>query len=123
MNSTYEHNSFTPNYIYIVCERSAVDLPQFIGSNKIGTPIKAFDNIHDAENCVNEISIGLRYIVSVPLHKNNIQQHIPQIIYNILPQQPNIPQYNYPNNQKIYPSYYPSAPLPIHNDPNLPRYN
>jgi hypothetical protein len=89
MNSNYEYNSFIQN-VYIVCERSAIDLPQFIGSNKLGTPIKAFDNIHDAEHYVNEQSIGLRYITAIPFQKNNFQHQVPNIIYNILPHQSQI---------------------------------
>ena len=89
MNSNYEYNSFIQN-VYIVCERSAIDLPQFIGSNKLGTPIKAFDNIHDAEHYVNEQSIGLRYITAIPFQKNNFQHQVSNIIYNILPHQSQI---------------------------------
>jgi hypothetical protein len=151
MNSNYEYpfmtNSTLQN-VYIVCERSAVDLPQFIGSNKLGTPIKAFDNLFDAENFVNEMSIGLRYITVIPFQKNNFQHQVPHIIYNILPQpqpqiQPQIqpqlhpqiqPQiYDYP--KLPYPNYNtPSAPLEqtfrmprqpniYHDDMNPPRYN
>jgi hypothetical protein len=146
MNSNYEHNSFTPNYIlqniYIVCEKSAVDLPQFIGSNKLGSPIKAFENIYDAEQFINESSLGLRYIVSVPLQKKNFQPNVSNIIYNIMPPQQeyhNIPhniRYHYPNiNQSTnqiftpinsqssnYPPY-PSAPTLYHDETSLPRYS
>ena len=119
MNLNYEYNSFIQN-VYIVCERSPIDLPQFNGSNKLGTPIKAFDNIHDAEHFVNEMSIGLRYINTIPFQKSNFQNQVPNIIYNILPPiQPSIqPPYTYYNTPA--PTQRPSY---IYNDNmNIPRY-
>ena len=147
MNLNYEYNSFIQN-VYIVCERSPIDLPQFNGSNKLGTPIKAFDNIHDAEHFVNEMSIGLRYINTIPFQKSNFQNQVPNIIYNILPPiqpsiqpsiqppiqpsiqppiQPTIQQPIQPTIQQPYTYYNASAPTQrpsyIYNDNmNIPRY-
>jgi hypothetical protein len=92
--------NYNSHYIYIVCEKSLINLP-----------IKAFDNINDAEHFVNELSTGIRYIITIPFHKNNFQ-YPQQIIYNTLPSQFDYPKQPHINFHQPKPKY----------DDILPKY-
>ena len=100
-----------PPNIYIVCEKSASDLPYSTGSNKSGTPIRAFDNVYDAEQYVTEFSIGGRHIIAVPLYRSTKQSIYPNYISES-PSQLQIsmsPQQMHPTSPHCIPFQVPSS--------------
>ena len=84
-----EKMNITNEKVYIVCEKSAVDLPQFIGSNKLGTPIKAFDNIHNMQKQIQELaSLAIdkpNTINNHNLNNNSNNKMIDNRVLNMIP--------------------------------------